>query len=104
LKAEEKKAGWVVGHSYARDGEPPEETELRRVLAERDAYIRGSIGDERFVEAMKGLAELRGPVDAFFDKVLVNSDVPEERENRLNLLGEVRSLMDQVADFSLISG
>ncbi len=104
LRAEEKKSGWKNAPSYLRDAEPPEETELRRSLQERDLYIRGAIQDERFGEAMKGLAELRGPVDAFFEKVLVNSDIPEERENRLNLLAEVRGLMDQVADFSLVAG
>ena len=104
LRAEEKKSGWKNAPSYLHDAEPPEETELRRSLQERDLYIRGAIQDERFGEAMKGLAELRGPVDAFFEKVLVNSDIPEERENRLNLLAEVRGLMDQVADFSLVAG
>ena len=104
LRAEEKKSGWKNAPSYLRDAEPPEETKLRRSLQERDLYIRGAIQDERFGEAMKGLAELRGPVDAFFEKVLVNSDIPEERENRLNLLAEVRGLMDQVADFSLVAG
>jgi len=104
LRAEEKKSGWKNAPSYLRDAEPPEETELRRALQERDPYIRGAIQDERFGDAMKRLAELRGSVDAFFEKVLVNSDIPEERENRLNLLAEVRGLMDQMADFSLVAG
>ena len=53
---------------------------------------------------MGALAAMRAPVDAFFDNVLVNSDKAGERENRLKLLGEVRALMGQVADFSLVSG
>jgi glycyl-tRNA synthetase beta chain len=53
---------------------------------------------------MKVLASLRGPVDAFFDKVLVNSEVAAERTNRLRLLAAVRALMGQVADFSQVSG
>jgi glycyl-tRNA synthetase beta chain len=36
--------------------------------------------------------------------VMVNSDVAAERANRLKLLGEIRALMGQVADFSLVSG
>jgi glycyl-tRNA synthetase beta chain len=47
---------------------------------------------------------LRTPVDAFFDNVLVNSDDPQERANRLRLLAEVRALMDQAADFSAVAG
>jgi glycyl-tRNA synthetase beta chain len=53
---------------------------------------------------MSGLARLRGPVDAFFDKVLVNSDVSEERANRLRLLAQVRDAMGQVADFAQVTG
>jgi glycyl-tRNA synthetase beta chain len=36
--------------------------------------------------------------------VLVNSEVAKERANRLKLLGQVRALMDRVADFSQVSG
>ena len=50
------------------------------------------------------LAALRAPVDAFFEGVLVNSEVPTERDNRLKLLGQVREAMGRVADFSLITG
>jgi len=47
---------------------------------------------------------LRGPVDAFFSGVLVNSPDAAERDNRLRLLSGVCSLMEQLADFSLITG
>ena len=40
---------------------------------------------------------LRGPVDAFFDKVLVNSEKADERANRLRLLSQVRDAMGRVA-------
>ena len=53
---------------------------------------------------MRALAGLRAPVDAFFEAVLVNSDVPEERDNRLKLLGQVRAVMGRVADFGQIAG
>ena len=57
-----------------------------------------------FAAAMTALARLREPVDAFFTDVMVNSDVPAERENRLKLLGQVRDVMGQVADFGQIAG
>jgi glycyl-tRNA synthetase beta chain len=50
------------------------------------------------------LARLRQPVDAFFDKVTVNTDEPELRENRLRLLARIRDTMNRVADFSQIEG
>ena len=53
---------------------------------------------------MTALARLRAPVDAFFEKVMVNSDVASERDNRLKLLGQVRAVMGRVADFGQIAG
>ncbi len=53
---------------------------------------------------MGALAGLRGPLDAFFDKVTVNADDAALRLNRLNLLTRIRSAMDRVADFSKIEG
>jgi glycyl-tRNA synthetase beta chain len=53
---------------------------------------------------MEALAALRAPVDAFFDKVLVNDPDPAVRLNRLRLLNQVREAAGRVADFSLISG
>jgi glycyl-tRNA synthetase beta chain len=41
-------------------------------------------------------------VDAFFDRVTVNANEPEVRENRLYLLNQIRSALSAVADFSLI--
>ena len=52
--------------------------------------------------ALKKLAALRGPVDAFFDKVLVMADEPEVRANRLALLSSLSALFLHTADLSLI--
>jgi glycyl-tRNA synthetase beta chain len=70
--------------------------------AERDS--RAAVDREDFAAAMAALARLRRPVDAFFDKVTVNSDDRALRENRLRLLSQIRATMDQVADFSQIEG
>ncbi len=59
---------------------------------------------ERDRVAMTALAALRSPVDAFFTDVMVNSDVPAERDNRLKLLGQVRAVMGKVADFGQVAG
>ncbi len=47
---------------------------------------------------------LRQPVDAFFDKVTVNTNDAQLRENRLRLLARIRDTMNRVADFSQIEG
>jgi len=63
-----------------------------------------AINVENFKGAMNALAELRAPVDAFFDKVTVNDPDPKLRENRLKLLSEIRAATLNVADFSRIAG
>jgi glycyl-tRNA synthetase beta chain len=63
-----------------------------------------AINVENFKGAMNALAELRAPVDAFFDKVTVNDADPKLRENRLKLLSEIRAATLTVADFSKIAG
>ena len=67
-----------------------------------------AINVENFAGAMRALAELRAPVDAFFDKVTVNvtgvPDAEKLRANRLALLSEIRAATLNVADFSKIAG
>ena len=53
---------------------------------------------------ISALAQLRAPVDAFFDKVTVNVAETELRRNRLQLLAKLRDTMHIIADFSKIEG
>lgn len=57
---------------------------------------------ENYAAAMAEFAHLRGPVDAFFEGVTVNSDKAEERANRLKLLAQIRTALHDIADFSKI--
>ena len=82
----------------------PEEKELFERLATVSAAAEAAIEGEKFEEAMGALATLRPVIDAFFDKVTVNSDDEGERRNRLRLLSQIRSTMNGVADFSKIEG
>jgi glycyl-tRNA synthetase beta chain len=84
--------------------EAAEEKALMGALAEAERDSRAAVAKEDFAGAMAALARLRGPVDAFFDKVTVNSDDRALRANRLCLLSQIRATMDQVADFSQIEG
>lgn len=61
------------------------------------------LDDSRFDEAMRKIATLRGPVDAFFDGVMVMAENEAVRANRLALLGEISDLFDSIADFSKLS-
>ena len=72
--------------------------ELERIAA--DAAKR--IESRDYVGLLRLLAGLREPVDAYFDAVMVMSDDPELRANRLALLGRLRNLFLHVADISML--
>ena len=104
LKAEEKKGPLPAGAPVARADAPAAEAALVAAVERMEGHLGPALAAEDFAGAMGALAALREPVDAFFDKVLVNSDVSSERENRLRLLAAVRDAMGRVADFSLVTG
>lgn len=105
LKAEEKKGPLPQGAvATGLPNQPAEETALAFAAAAAASAVDAALEAEDFAAAMTALARLRAPVDAFFTAVMVNSDVAEERENRLKLLGQVRGVMNRVADFGQIAG
>ncbi len=104
LRAEEKKGALPTGLPVAQAGASAEETALIAAATAAAAEVDAAHSVEDYEVAMEALAKLRVPVDAFFEAVLVNSDVPAERDNRLRLLGQVRDVMGQVADFGQVTG
>jgi glycyl-tRNA synthetase beta chain len=105
LRAEEKKDG---PGAFAGPHDPaalvlPAEKDLADVLAAAGAAARERVGREDFAGAMRALAALRAPVDAFFLTVTVNADDPALRLNRLRLLNEMREAVHAVADFSKVT-
>ncbi len=105
LKAEEKKGPLPEGAvATGLPNQPAEETALAFAAAAAASAVDAALEAEDFAAAMTALAALRGPVDAFFTAVMVNSDDKDERENRLKLLVQVRGVMNRVADFGQIAG
>ena len=104
LKAEEKKGPLPTGEAVELASAPDEETALISALVRLGGPVERALAQEDFAGAMRELSSLRAPVDAFFEKVLVNSDQAVERENRLRLLVQVRAAMGRVADFSQVMG
>lgn len=79
------------------------EIELQRAIAsirpQADAaYERGD-----YTESLQALAQLKEPVDTFFDKVMVNAEDPALRANRLALLAQLHAAMNRVADISKLA-
>ena len=56
-----------------------------------------------YTGSLQALAALKGPVDAFFDDVMVNAEDPALRANRLALLGRLHAAMNRVADLSRLA-
>ena len=105
LKAEAKKGDVPTGMvQTGLPNQPEEETALAFAVGAAGTAVDAALETEDFAAAMTALSKLRSPVDAFFDKVMVNSDVPAERDNRLKLLGQVRDVMGRVADFGQVTG
>jgi glycyl-tRNA synthetase beta chain len=104
LRAEEKKDG-AGAFDAAHDPAAlvaPEERALAEAIGDAAKDAAERVAAEDFEGAMRALAMLRGPVDAFFDKVTVND--AKLRLNRLRLLNELRRAVHTVADFSKIAG
>ena len=81
-----------------------EEKALFTAVNQAEALARKAVAAEDFESAMKAIAKLRGPVDEFFEKVIVNDPNKDYRENRLKLLNRIRAATLAVADFSKIEG
>ncbi len=56
-----------------------------------------------WLDALTEIATLRGPVDSFFDRVMVMDEDPGIRSNRLALLTAIARLFGRIADFSRIA-
>jgi len=80
------------------------ESSLQAALDTAEPKAVEAIQGEKFGDAMAALASLRGPIDTFFDGVMVNDPDPQKRAFRLGLLARFRDAVHRVADFSKIEG
>ncbi len=80
-----------------------EERNLHAAFVRVDAIAEKNLAAEKFAESLTALAALKAPVDAFFDKVMVNAEDVSLRNNRLLLLMKLGSAMTHVADISKLA-
>jgi len=104
LRIEDAKDGPHIADLAVFSASVDEDAALVDALREVEKSFISYVQEEKFDAAMGGLAQLRAPVDAFFEKVTVNDPEPEIRRNRLRLLAQLRDTMHQIADFSKIEG
>ncbi|EGT73997.1 glycine--tRNA ligase subunit beta [Haemophilus haemolyticus] len=81
--------------------EPAEKALAEAVLALR-TEVQPLIAEGDYTAVLDKLANLRTPVDSFFDNVMVNAEDPVLRQNRLAILNTLQELFLQVADISVL--
>jgi glycyl-tRNA synthetase beta chain len=98
-----KKAGEVDAHVNPRLLKEPAEADLYAALQRfvPEANAQFDAGD--YTASLQTLAVLRGPVDAFFDDVMVNAEEMDLRLNRQGLLKSLHAAMNRVADLSRLA-
>ena len=98
-----KKAGEVDAHVnpalLQEEAEKNLHAVMQKLLPESEAQFQA--GD--YTASLQTLAALRGPVDAFFDDVMVNAKAMDLRLNRQGLLKSLHVAMNRVADLSRLA-
>ncbi|WP_281966883.1 glycine--tRNA ligase subunit beta [Roseovarius nanhaiticus] len=105
LSQAEEKDG--VEYSFGADvkfAETDEERALFDALKDAAPRVDAALKSEDFAAVMSALANLRAPIDAFFEAVQVNAENDIVRRNRLNMLGQIRKIGLSAADLTKIEG
>ena len=105
LRAERKKGELALTAFDALEGfTAPEAGALHAALAEARPAIDAQLAANDYPAALAQLAALRGPVDAFFDGVMVNAEEADARVRRLSLLQALVDTAHGIADFGKLDG
>ena len=81
----------------------PEEKALASTFKRLQPDVDGALRSLDYTAALKQLASLKAPVDAFFDKVMVMDKDPRVRANRIGFLGTLHGTMNRIADLSKLA-
>ena len=80
-----------------------EEKALAKAFKQLEATVEKAYTDLEYTGALKALASLKAPVDAFFDKVMVMDKDARVRDNRIAFLGILHAIMNRIADLSKLA-
>lgn len=78
------------------------ETELANVFASAKEAIAPALASKDYQATLTALAQLKAPIDTFFDSVMVMADDEQVKVNRLTLLSDIRNSFLMVADISVL--
>ncbi|MCW8872744.1 MAG: DALR anticodon-binding domain-containing protein, partial [Xanthomonadales bacterium] len=79
-----------------------EETALFDEITRLEEEVEPLMARRDYAASLLALSRLKGPVDAFFDAVMVMAEDPALRVNRLALLARLKALFDRIADLSVL--
>ena len=109
LAAANKRVSNILAKADAAIGEinltacvEPAEKALAEAVLALHTEVQPLIAKGDYTAVLDKLANLRAPVDNFFDNVMVNAEDPALRQNRLAILNTLQGLFLQVADISLL--
>ncbi|MEP7058613.1 MAG: glycine--tRNA ligase subunit beta [Caldimonas sp.] len=100
LKKSDGAAQTTVDPALLKD---PDEIALHGALTAVTPLAQARFESGDYAASLQALAALKGPVDAFFDRVMVNAEDPALRANRLALLAGLHTAMNRVADLSKLA-
>ena len=100
LKKSEAAVAPVVDAALLKE---PAEQALHEALKAVSPKAESAFAAGDYAASLQALAALKTPVDAFFDKVMVNAEDPALRANRLGLLAQMHAAMNKVADLSKLA-
>ncbi len=111
LAAANKRIGNILKQAGVDPGAPinqsllkePAEAALFESVVQARKAVAPLLDNRDYTKVLMTLADLRDPVDGFFDDVMVMADDEALRNNRLALLGELRAMFLDVADISRLS-
>ena len=81
----------------------PEEKALASAFTSLKPDLEGAFNSMDYTGALRALASLKAPVDAFFEKVMVMDNDPRVRANRIGFLGTLHRTMNRIADLSKLA-
>ena len=82
----------------------PAEVQLFDAMRSLQEAVATAVAQREYANALGRLAQLRPPVDTFFDQVMVMDEDPRLRTNRLALLAQLHGLFIGIADLSRLPG
>ena len=100
LKKSDIKETTVINEKLLKE---PEEIQLNKILLSSEIKINKCLEKNDFVGALKNLVVLNVPINNFFEKVMVNTDEIEIKNNRYCLLHKLRQNLNCVADISKLA-